>query len=164
MQIRICLAKERTCGRTTIEGTWLTLPVSRDELEQAMQRIEDNDTKCLIVDFDAPFIIDRYDDVFAINDAAAVLGQYDYRLVYALCGCTEGVDQVIHILKGGHYVVYYDVGSLRDVADELVRLGYYGCVPAGITRFIDYDKMVAELEEAGWHMQYEIRVAVLPLL
>jgi hypothetical protein len=164
MQMRICLASERTCNRTdNTEGVWLTLPTSRTELEQVIQHIENNEIKSLIADFDAPFIIERHDDVFAINDAAAVFSQYDYRLVYALFGCTEGVDQVIHILKGGHYIVYYDVDCLRDVADDLVQSGYYGRIPAAAKRYIDFDKIVADLEEAGWHMQYEVHVAVFPL-
>lgn len=163
MRMRICLANGKTCKESDTAGSWLTLPMSWDKLEQALQGIADNDAGCLIVDFEAPFIIEQDDNVFAINETAAVLSQYDDRLVLALCGCTENVDQVISILTGGYYIVHYGVGSLHDVADILLHSGYYGYVPAAVQRYIDYDKIVAELESAGWHMQYEVRVAVLPL-
>jgi len=145
-------------------GRWLSLPMSRDNLKQALEEIADGNEAWEIHDFEAPFIIDRDDNVFSVNETAAALAEYDHRLVYALCGCTDSVEQVLRILIGGQYRVYYDVDSLYEVADALLRSGYYGRVPVALWRYIDFDKVIHDLEDAGWHFQPEVRVAVQPLL
>jgi hypothetical protein len=157
MQIQIYVTGE---GETV--GRWLSLPMHPDDLRKAMQEIADGNEALEIRDFEAPFIIERDDDVFTVNEAAAVMAQYDHRLVYALCGCTDNADQVIRILNGGQFRVYYDVDSLYDVADAMVRSRYYGRVPVTLKRFLDYDKLVRQLADAGWHFQPEVRVAVQP--
>ncbi|MFD1956606.1 hypothetical protein ACFSL6_21075 [Paenibacillus thailandensis] len=81
-------------------GRWLSLPMHPDDLRKAMQEIADGNEALEIRDFEAPFIIERDDDVFTVNEVAAVMAQYDHRLVYALCGCTDNADQVIRILNG----------------------------------------------------------------
>lgn len=158
MQIQIYVT-----GEGQAVGRWLSLPMSPDDLKQALEEIADGNGALEIHDFEAPFIIEKNDDVFSVNETAAIIAEFDHRLVFALCGCTNSVQQVIRILNSGQYRVYYDVDSLYDVADVLMRSGYYGRVPAALWRFIDYDKMVRNLEDAGWHFQPEVRVAVLPL-
>lgn len=74
------------------------------------------------------------------------------------------VEQIIHFLIGGQYRVYYDVDSLYEVADALLRSGFYGRVPVAFRWYIDFDKVIHDLEDAGWHFQPEVRVAVQPLL
>ncbi|ALS24358.1 hypothetical protein IJ22_40480 [Paenibacillus naphthalenovorans] len=138
--------------------------MSEDDLKQALEKIADGDGVWEIRDFEAPFIIEKKDDVFAVNEIAAIMAEYDHRLVFALCGCTNNADQVIRILNSGQYNVCYDVESLYDVADVLMRSGYYGRVPVALWRFIDYHKVVRDLEDAGWYFQPEVRVAVQPLL
>ncbi|WP_174351606.1 antirestriction protein ArdA [Paenibacillus sp. JMULE4] len=158
MHIQIYVTGE---GETV--GRWLSLPMHPDELRMAMHEIADGNEALEIRDFEAPFIIERDDDVFTVNEAAAVMAQYDDQLVYALCGCTDNADQVIRILNGGQFRVYYDVDNLYDVADAMVRAGLYGRVPVALRRFLDYDKMVRALADAGWHFHPEVRVAVQPL-
>ena len=129
-----------------------------DELEAAIWRIGGEVAKYGIVDFEAPFWIDCDDNVFVINDAAAVFARYDDRLVYALCGCTDNVEQVVQIFRGGSYNVHYDVRSLRDIAERLMQMGYFA-----IKRYIDWDKLISALDDEGWHMQVDVNTAVLPL-
>lgn len=163
MQIRIYMVNGNYRKEDALNGEWLTLPMKYDELEDAFLRISGDDAAWRITDFEAPFMIDWNDDVYAINEAAAIFAGYDSRLVYALCGCTENMSQVIQILKNGRYLVYYEVECLRDVAERLIKSGYYSNVPAAIKRYIDFDRMVQDLVDDGWHMQYEVNVAVLPL-
>lgn len=158
MKIQIYVA-----GEGQAVGRWLSLPMREDGLKQVLEEIADGKRACEIRDFEAPFIIEKYDDVFTINEAVAVMAEYDHRLVFALCGCTNNVEQVIRILNSGQYKVCYDVESLHDVADALMWSGYYGRVPVSLKRYIDYDKVVRELENAGWHFQPEVHVAVMPL-
>jgi len=158
MKIRIYVTSE---GQAV--GRWLSLPMSEDDLKQGLEEIADGNGACEIQDFEAPFMIEMNADVFAVNEAAAVMAEYDHRLVFALCGCTNSVEQVIRILSGGQFKVYYGVESLYDVADDLIRSGHYGRVPAAFRRYIDYDKVVRDLEDAGWHFQPEVQVAVQPL-
>lgn len=66
-------------------GRWLSLQMSGDNLKQALGEIADGNGAWEICDFEPPFIINRDDDVFAVNETAAAFAGYDYQLVYALC-------------------------------------------------------------------------------
>lgn len=163
-QIRICVArqgeedKEMSCG-----GEWISLPMPVNELDRVLGRIGGHAADRIITDWEAPFWIEPDEDISWFNEVAHTISGYDKRLVYALCGCIDNMDMLLTVLKTGLYSVQYDVESLHDVAERLIQLGYYGTIPAAIRKFIDMDKLVRELEDKGWHMQYEVHTAVLPL-
>lgn len=162
MEVRIYVANLAKYNEGKLVGMWLTLPLRSEELEERLKQILGEDEEYAIHDYEAPFSISEYDNVFMINEAAAVLTRYDSRIVIALCECVDNVEEVVRLLESGDYSAYFDVDNLCDVAAEMVDEGCFGSVPSSLVCYIDYVSIARDLKMDGWHMNYELRVAVRP--
>ncbi|WP_432775644.1 antirestriction protein ArdA [Brevibacillus gelatini] len=162
MEVKIYVANLAKYNEGKLIGEWLTLPLSSEELEKRLKQILGEDEEYAIHDYEAPFSINEYDNVFMINKAADVLTRYDRRVVIALCECVDNVEEVVRLLESGDYSAYFDVDNLCDVAAEMVDEGCFGSVPSSLSYYIDYEKIARDLKMDGWYMHYGFRVAVRP--
>ncbi|MGG1660918.1 antirestriction protein ArdA [Brevibacillus sp. NRS-1366] len=120
------------------------------------------DEEYAIHDYEAPFRLGEYSDVYATNEIAAVLSRYDSRVVVTLSECMDDVDDVVRLLESGDYSLYFDVDNLLDVAADMVDGGYFGPIPPSLSCYIDYEKIARDLKMDGWYMHYDLKVAVRP--
>lgn len=162
MNVKLYVANLAKYNEGKLVGEWLTLPMSREELEERLQGILVEDEEYAIHDYEAPIHIGEYDHVSRINDTATVIARYDSRVVVALSECLDNVDEVVRLLESGDYSVYFDVGNLCDVAANMVDEGYFGPIPPSISCYIDYEKIARDLKMDGWYIHYELKVAVRP--
>ncbi|MED1646105.1 antirestriction protein ArdA [Brevibacillus agri] len=120
------------------------------------------DEEYAIHDYEAPFCIGEYDNVYQINNIAAVLSKYDSRVVVALSECLDNVDEVVRQLENGDFSVYFDVNSLCDVAANMVDECYFGPIPPSLASYIDNEQIARDLKMDGWYMHHELRIAIRP--
>lgn len=106
-----------------------------------------------IHDYEVPFDVSEYEDVFALNAFVQFITAYDYALVEVVCECLIDREEIIRILSSGDYSVYYDVDDLSDVAKQMVDEGLYDTAPASMASYIDYDKIELDLDAEGWLLQ-----------
>lgn len=162
MDVKLYVANLAKYNEGKLIGEWLTLPLSSEELEDRLLGILGEDEEYAIHDYEAPFHIGEYDDVYAINEIAAILARYDSRIVVALSECVDNVEEVVRLLESGDYSVYFDVDNLCDVAAEMIDEGYFGPITPSLSCYIDYAKVARDLKMDGWYMNYDLKVAVRP--
>ncbi|NTZ20474.1 antirestriction protein ArdA [Paenibacillus sp. JMULE4] len=160
MQINVYIANLAKYNEGKLVGRWVALPLEREELEFCISKVLGRDEEYAIHDYEAPFEIGEYDDVFAVNEAVKIMSRYDDALVEALCEYLDNRNEVICVLEGGDYSVFYGVDDLADVAEQMVEEGFYGPVPPSLASYIDYEKIGHDLHCDGWHMNRRLRVAV----
>lgn len=151
MEVKIYIANLAKYNEGKLVGEWLTLPLSREELEERIDEILGEDEEYAIHDYEAPFYISEYDNVYRINEHVAVMANHDCRVVIALCECMDNVEEVVRLLESGDYSVYFDVDNLCDVAAEMVDEGYLGPIASSISSYIDYEKIARDLKIDGWY-------------
>ncbi|MED3499083.1 antirestriction protein ArdA [Brevibacillus agri] len=162
MDVKLYVANLAKYNEGKLVGEWLTLPKSPEELEERLQHVLGENEEYAIHDYEAPSHISEYDNVFEINEIAAVLARYDSKIVIALSECLDNLQEVVRLLERGDYSAYFDVDNLCDVAEEMVDAGYFGPIPPSISCYIDYEKIARDLKMDGWYMHHELRVAVRP--
>lgn len=162
MEVKVYIANLAKYNEGKMVGEWLTLPMIREELEERLQYIRGEDEEYAIHDYEAPFHIGEYNDVYQINDTAAILARYDSRIVVALSECMDNIDEVIRLLESRDYSVYFEVDNLCDVAVDMIDEGYFVPIPTSIACYIDYEMITRDLKMDGWYMHYGLRVAVRP--
>lgn len=164
MDVKLYVANLAKYNEGELVGKWLTLPMSLEELKERIRCILGEDEEYTIHDYEGPFCIGEYEDIYRINDIATVIARYDSRVVFALSECLDNVDEVVRQLESGDYSVYFDVDNLSDVAANMVDEGYFGPIPTPIACYIDNEKIARDLKMDGWYMHYEMKVAVRPHL
>lgn len=107
MKISVYLANLAKYNEGKLVGRWVTLPMERHELEQCIRDVLGDDEEYAIHDYESPFNISEYEDVFAINEEMQIMSRYDDRLVTALCEFLGKRDEVIQALQAGEFNVYY---------------------------------------------------------
>ncbi|MCM3623992.1 antirestriction protein ArdA [Brevibacillus borstelensis] len=162
MNVRLYVANLAKYNEEILIGEWVTLPMNQEELKERIQVILGADEEYAIHDYEAPFHIGEYDDLYAINENCAILANYDSRVVVALSECLDNMDEVVGLLESGDYCVYFNVDNLCDVASDMIDEGYFGPIPSSLSSYIDYDKIASDLKIDGWYMHYELRLAVRP--
>jgi len=129
MDVRLYVANLAKYNERRLIGEWVTLPMNQEELKKRIQVILGADEEYAIHDYEAPFHIGEYDDLYAINENCAILSRYDSRVVVALSECLDNVNEVVGLLESGDYSVYFNVDNLCDVVSDMIDEGYLARFP-----------------------------------
>jgi len=141
-------------------GKWVDLP-SYDiqaEIDEvvAMGDPEYDGDEWFITDYDAPFDIDEYADVYKLNELAEEfenLEDYDISKVLFLKD-TLGY-ALEYALENFEDVIFYPDMSMKEVAEDEVENGLFGDVPEKLEPYIDYEAIAYSLESEGYYSTKE---------
>ncbi len=136
-------------------GKWVELP-SKDiqkELESiGIGRPGSDGYTCeeyFITDYEAPFEIDEYENIYKLNDIAQAiedLDEYEQKGVLAYIQNGEEISHAIELAEVGDYMVH-DVTSMEDIAYNYVEECYD--IPDFAKRYFDYEQFARDLEFDG---------------
>ncbi len=142
-------------------GKWVKLP-SKDiqkELESiGIGRPGSDGYICeeyFITDYEAPFEIDEYENIYKLNDIAQAiedLDEYEQKGVLAYVQNGEEISHAIELAEVGDYMVH-DVTSMEDIAYNYVE----ECcdIPDFALNYFDYEKLARDMEFEGTYIHLE---------
>lgn len=155
-KISIYLTNLKKYNEGELCGQWVKLPVD-DDFEKAFEEIgitnEDGDqvSEYFITDYEAPFKIGEYEDIFQLNEFAE---EYE--------GLQDWEKDIVDILANRHCeyseaipliddcTVYYDCYSMADVAEEYCEeCGVLDSIPENLRWYFDYEAFGRELDIEG---------------
>ena len=131
-----------------LQGEWVELPITDEELEKVFERIGINEEyeEYFITDFESDFgyHVNEYDNLDELNEIAEKIEDIDEdqgEIVKALIhdlGYT--VDEAIDKITDGDYIIWSDCDSMTDVAYKMVEeYGYLNDIPENVARYFDYE-------------------------
>lgn len=153
--IKIFLTNVGKYAEGELVGTWVNLPVD-DNFESAKKEIGINGQyeEWFITDYEAPFEIGEYDDIYELNELAETVQNMDENEQEVLdCLSREnGYDakEAIEIIENGDYTIYQDCVDMGEVAFQyLNEIGMIDELPEWAQDYFDYDQYGVSLETGG---------------
>lgn len=146
-------------------GKWLPLPMESGQLEKAMNQIVGKQ-ESIILDYNAPFFISEYENIFELNNFLTSLSEYgiDEDIMTALFKIEDRNVVMEHIQKGEFCVVNVDEVS-KNWSSILSGEYLYGMVlneagynnlfsnpiPEELTDYMDFEQIYTSLSvNDGW--------------
>lgn len=140
-----------------LQGEWLELPVSQEELKEVFERIGINEEyeEYFITDYKCDFYeVGEYENLDTLNEIAERIEELDEeesKVVKALMselGYT--LDEAIEKVNNGDYRIYSECNDMTDIAYEVVEeCGYLNNVPENVARYFDYEAFGRDLGIEG---------------
>lgn len=170
MIIKIYVANLAKYNEGILKGEWIALPTDRDELQEVINNILGADKEYAVHDYEAPFEVREYEDIFALNDLAQDLEDVceDEVIVSIITDDVLGTgydkQELVRVLKDHEYLVAYDVWNKQDLAlkvdEELLPFDYNTVKNAGIENYLDWEGIGNEMVMDGWVIKngYGVRV------
>ena len=86
-------------------GRWLQLPMDQDKLESIYNDIIGKNQEHIILDYDAPFNISEYENIFALNEILENISDcgLDDDMLTALFKVNPDYDEVLEAIENGTY-------------------------------------------------------------
>ena len=97
-------------------GRWLQLPMDQDKLESIYNDIIGKNQEHIILDYDAPFNISEYENIFALNEILENISDcgLDDDMLMALFKVNSDRDEVLEVIEDGAYnIINVDEVSSR---------------------------------------------------
>lgn len=143
-----------------LQGEWLELPVSQEELKEVFERIGINEEyeEYFITDYKCDFYeVGEYENLDTLNEIAERIEELDEeesKVVKALMselGYT--LDEAIEKVNNGDYRIYSECNDMTDIAYEVVEeCGYLNNVPENVARYFDYEAFGRDLGIEGTYI------------
>lgn len=143
-----------------LQGEWLELPVSQEELKEVFKRIGINEEyeEYFITDYKCDFYeVGEYENLDTLNEIAERIEELDEeesKVVKALMselGYT--LDEAIEKVNNGDYRIYSECNDMTDIAYEVVEeCGYLNNVPENVARYFDYEAFGRDLGIEGTYI------------
>lgn len=140
-----------------LQGEWVELPVSQDELKEVFKRIGINEQyeEYFITDYECDFYeVGEYENLDTLNEIAEKLNELEEeestvaKALMSECGYT--LDEAIEKVNNGDYRIYSECNDMTDVAYEVVEeCGYLNNVPENVARYFDYEAFGRDLGIEG---------------
>lgn len=135
-----------------IPGKWLELPMNQDQLEKEIANILGNTEEYFITDYDSPFNISEFTNVFELNEIMQEIEELniDEEGFAALCKCHTSCDhkEVLgDILEGNFTLVDVTKNTFQDESDiaftlyEEDFLLWLHEIPEHLIDFIDWQSV-----------------------
>lgn len=171
MKIQIYLSNLAKYTEGRENGEWLVLPKSEEKLEEVYEKIVGKGNEHIILDYDAPFEIGEYDNIFELNDFLVdlTLNGVTETKVNILSKVVDTQEELKSVLANGNYIII-DVDSeihgwSTNIVDDDIRgrvlhnLGFNTVfkvnVPEEMEDYIDWESVYRDLSiNDGW---YDVR-------
>ena len=150
MEVRIYLTNLPRYNSGELKGKWVDLPC--DDLGAELKEVLGNDEEHFITDYEAPFTIHEYDNIWELNEFARQLQELDEheqeKVTFLLDTiCLDRKEAIEH----HEDVTFYAGMNLEEVAEELVEEGCFGNIADNIKCYFDYEKLARDLGMDGYH-------------
>lgn len=155
--LRIYLTNLGKYNEGILQGEWVELPVSQDELKEVFKRIGINEQyeEYFITDYECDFYeVGEYENLDTLNEIAEKLNELEEeestvaKALMSECGYT--LDEAIEKVNNGDYRIYSECNDMTDVAYEVVEeCGYLNNVPENVARYFDYEAFGRDLGIEG---------------
>lgn len=88
-------------------GRWLQLPMNSDKLQSVYNDIVGENQEYIILDYDAPFDISEYENIFSLNEILEALSEcgLDSDMLTALFKVNPDRDEVLEAIENGDFVI-----------------------------------------------------------
>lgn len=151
MEIRVYVANLAKYNEGKLVGEWLTLPVDPDELREQIAKILGADEEYAIHDYEAPFEIHEYQDIYKLNETLQELADItEDEAVINLIFANLMFDEAMTTLRDGEYRVWNGCKSMEDVAyDSIEESGLLSGVPEELKRYFDYKAYGRDMDIQG---------------
>lgn len=177
--IKIYIANLGKYNEGELVGEWVTLPVTEKELQDVFCRIklgfrdsegdyhhgyiEKDENGCEYVyeeyaihDYEAPFEINEYVNIYKLNELAQQLEEledYQKKEVELLLATNEVTfEESLDAVQGQgiEYKIYYNCTSMADVAYNIYEeTGMINNIPEELQHYIDWDRLGKDMEIEG---------------
>lgn len=114
MTIKIYLSNLSKYVEGTENGRWLRLPMDSDKLQSIYNDIVGTNQEHIILEYDAPFYIDEYENVFALNETLENISDcgLDDDMLAALFKVNSDRDEVLEAIENETF----DIINVDDVS------------------------------------------------
>lgn len=105
MTVKIYLSNLSKYIEGTENGRWLQFPMDQDKLESIYNDIIGKNQEHIILDYDAPFNISEYENIFALNEILENISDcgLDDDMLMALFKVNSDRDEVLEVIEDGAY-------------------------------------------------------------
>lgn len=158
MMINVFLTNLGKYNEGELVGKWISLPISENDLENAMDEIGINEEyeEYFITDYETDidgFEIGEYANLEELNELAEELENMDDSDAKAFVACIQigrNADEALECVMNGDYRIYYNCSDTTDVAYEVVEeCGYLKNVPEQVKNYFDYESFGRDLDIEG---------------
>lgn len=107
MTIKIYLSSLSRYVEGRENGRWLELPMDSDKLQSIYNDIVGKNQEHIILDYDAPFDISEYENIFTLNETMENLSDcgLDDDMLTALFKVNPDRDEVLEAIENGAYTI-----------------------------------------------------------
>lgn len=122
-------------------GRWLQLPMESAKLEKVFAEIVGKDQEHIILDYNAPFEVSEYENIFSLNEFMEILKEcgLDEDGLKAIFSIADTKEEAIKAIENGNYTII-DVDAVIE--------GWATC-------FVDDDILGRVLHEEGYNNLFE---------
>lgn len=137
MTINIYLSNLARYTEGRENGRWLQLPMESEKLEKVLSEIVGQNQEHIILDYNAPFEISEYENIFTLNEFMETLEDsgLDENGLKAIFAVADTKENAINAIENGNYVII-DVNAVID---------------RWATCFVDDDILGRVLNEEGYN-------------
>ena len=130
MTIKIYLSNLARYIEGKENGKWLRLPMDTDKLQSIYNDIIGENQEHIILDYDAPFDISEYENIFALNDILENLSDcgLDSDMLTALFKVNLDRDEVLKAIENGDFTIINVDEVSKGWSISLNREEIYGMV------------------------------------
>lgn len=141
MTINIYLSNLSRYTEGRENGRWLALPMESEKLEKIFAEIVGQNQEYIILDYNAPFEISEYENIFALNEFmenVEICG-LDETILKIISAIADTKEDVMNVIDNGNYTII-NVDSVID--------GWATC-------FVDDDILGRVLNEEGYNTLFK---------
>lgn len=115
MAIKIYLSNLARYTEGRENGKWLQLPMDEDKLQAIYNKIVGENQEHIILDYEAPFNISEYENIFALNETVQNLSDcgIDNDMLMALFKVNPDRDEVLEVIESGDF----DIVNVDEVSE-----------------------------------------------
>lgn len=173
MKIRVYVSNLGAYTRGGVNGKWLEMPMDKAELSCIIDEILDTkyrDEEYFITDYEAPFCINEYENIFSLNELAQELDEVeeDENIVSLIADDVLGSgydrNELARILRAKEYSIVSDAWSEQDLAlkvdEELLPFDYSRVRDTNIADYLDWEAIGRSMVLDGWLLKNGVGVRV----
>jgi hypothetical protein len=161
---KIYLSNLSAYARGNLKGEWLTLPISKEDLQAAIKKVLGKDEEFFITDYELPFNISENENLTELNNTIQELQELnsdpeELAALFKSSTCGDWKETAKKILDGDYSIlevteeVQYMDGS--DIAYKMYEEGhtpFLGEIPGDIIDYIDWNQVWRECNISyGWN-------------
>ncbi len=159
-EFRIWFGSLAAYNAGVIRGEWITLPTDEERLRCIYNLYTANgDHDFYIADWELPFDIGEYEDIFKLN---TVLEEYekldDWQREAFECLVDQESMDYDEALSSLDSVIIHSCRTFEELAEQHVDDGLLGNIPSHLLGYIDYEAIGRDMRYEGCYTEWKNRI------